>query len=121
VTCNTAEKCGYNFVQLTSARNSTISYNTMTDCSGWVESDNTGQINSGNVATHNSATFIAGVGYANHSGGNTGSWNHITCGACCSGSARNFSGNTCSYNQCGGSATSWLLDLGPLKRKRVGA
>jgi hypothetical protein len=59
VTCNTAENCGYNFVQLTSATNSTISYNTMTDCSGWVESDNTGQVNIVNVATHNSATFIA--------------------------------------------------------------
>jgi len=110
ITCNTAEDCGYNFVQITSATNTIVSYNTTTDCSGFVESDDTGQINSGNLVTHNSATFKAGVGYANHGGGNNGSWNHITCGASCSGSACNFSGNTCSYNQCGGSASSWLLE-----------
>ncbi len=110
ITCNTAENCGYNFVQVTSAVNTTISYNTTVDCSGWVESDNTGQINTGNVATHNSATFNAGVGYANHGGGNNGAWNHITCGASCGGSACDFSGNSCSYNQCGGLVSSWLLE-----------
>jgi hypothetical protein len=110
ISCNTAENCGYNFLQVTSASNTTVSYNTMTDCSGWVESDNTGQINTGNVATHNLANFIAGVGYANHGGGNNGYWNHITCGASCSGSACTFSGNTCSCNQCAGSASSWFLE-----------
>jgi hypothetical protein len=110
ITCNTAENCGYNFVQLTSARNTTISYNTTTDCSGWIESDDTGQINTGNVVTYNSATFKAGVGYANHGGGNTAGWNHITCGASCSGSACNFSGNICSYNQCGYSVSSGILE-----------
>jgi hypothetical protein len=109
IACNTAENCGYNFLQITSGINTIVSYNTMSDCSGWVEADNTGQINTGNVATHNSATFNAGVGYANHGGGNTGSWNHITCGASCSGSACNYSGNTCSYNQCGSGVSAWLL------------
>lgn len=108
ITCNTAENCGYNFVQLTSATNTTVSYNTMSDCSGFVEGDNTGQINTGNLVTHNSAVFNAGVGYANHGGGNTAAWNHISCGASCSGSACNYSGNTCSYNQCGGSTSSLL-------------
>src|SRR5579885_1762443 len=109
VTCNTAENCGYDFVQLTSARNTTMSYNTTTDCAGWVEADDTKQINTGNVAKHNSANFKAGVGYANHGGGNNAGWNHITCGASCSGSACNYSGNTCSYNTCGGSVNSGIL------------
>ncbi len=46
----------------------------------------------------------------NHGGGNTGGWNHITCGASCSGSAYNYSGNTCSYNLCGGNISSSLLE-----------
>lgn len=110
ITCNTAENCGYNFLQIASAKNTTVSYNTLTDCSGFVESDDSYQINTGNVVTHNSVTFKTGVGYANHGGGNTAGWNHITCGTSCSGNTCIYSGNTCSYDQCGGWVSSGLLE-----------
>lgn len=110
IACNTAENCGYNWLQLTSARNTSVRYNTTLDCSGDVEADNTSQQNTGNVIDHDDMTFTAGVGYANHGGGQSGNWNHLTGGVSASGAAFNYHGNTVSNSICHGTQASWLYE-----------
>ena len=43
ISWNTAEHCGYYFVQATSSVNGSFTHNTLNDCSGFVEADDIGQ------------------------------------------------------------------------------
>lgn len=93
ISYNTFEHCGYYAVQVTSATNTHIHHNTLNDCSGFIESDNTGQANTGNVVDHNHLSFIHGTGNSIRGGGKF--YSELSCGSSCGGKACNFSGNYC--------------------------
>ena len=104
---NTFEHCGYYAVQVTSAINSLIDHNTTNDCSGWVEADDTGQQNTGNVIDSDIMNFTYGVGQANPGGYG---FDGLTGGSDASGGFFNYSGNTVSNNVMGGTHGSSVLD-----------
>jgi hypothetical protein len=80
---NTFSHCGYYAVQLISATKFTIENNTNQDCAGYIEADDTGQANTGNLVIGNHLTFTYGTGWANHG---AGYWaNELTCGQSASG------------------------------------
>jgi hypothetical protein len=93
ITHNTFEHCGLYAVQLTSGHDNIISYNTLVDCNGFVEADDLGQMNTGNIIDHNTLLFIHGVGQW---GPGLGGYNEMSCGAWPQGF--DYSGNTCSNN-----------------------
>ena len=99
ITQNSFEHCGLYALQLTSGAYNTISYNTLNDCAGFVEADDPGQINTGNIIDHNTLTFVFGIGQW---GPGLPAYNELTCGA--SPAGFNYSGNTCSNNIVSGSA-----------------
>lgn len=108
VSFNTFEYCSYYAIQLTSGTNGSLAHNTGLDCSGMVEADNTGQQNTGNVADSNHFTFVNGAGVS-HGGACNGS-TYFGCGVSASGSAYNYSGNTCSNNLIDGPYPSFLWE-----------
>src|SRR5580692_3086198 len=81
---NTFSHCSYYAVQITSGLNALVENNTNLDCAGYVEADNTGQTNTGNVIIGNHLTFTDGTGWSNHGSGSyppVGYWgNELTCG-----------------------------------------
>ena len=107
ITYNSFEDCGHYAVQLTAGVNNTISHNTLYDCNGMVESDNTSQQMSGNLVDSNHSTYVYGTGYAQANSQNY-YFNYFTCGESCSGGSCNFNGNTCSNNIVDGAETSGL-------------
>ncbi len=103
---NTFSHCDYYAVQLTSATNFTIEHNTNQDCAGYIEADDTGQANTGNIVIGNHLTFTYGTGWANHG---MGYWaNELTCGQSAGGSPYNYSGNTCQNNIVDGTLSSMI-------------
>lgn len=106
---NTFEHCGYYAVQLTSGTNNRIDHNTLNDCAGFVEADDTGQQNTGNVIDSNHLTFIYGIGM-NYPGCNPGcGFNGLTGGADASGAYFDYSGNEVSNNIVDGTNPSTIL------------
>jgi hypothetical protein len=93
ITHNTFEHCGLYAIQLTSGHDNVISYNTLVDCNGFVEADDLGQINTGNIIDHKTLLFIHGVG---HWGPGLRAYNEMSCGA--SPQGFDYSGNICSNN-----------------------
>ncbi len=111
---NAFEHCGYYGPLIDSGSHNTISNNKLSDCSGFVEGDDSGQINSNNLFTNNHLTFTYGNGYTVWSaltGGSAGCLNYsanlvqnnivdgpypsvilqtVSCG-----SPAQYSGNTC--------------------------
>ncbi|HLQ52496.1 MAG TPA: Ig-like domain-containing protein [Terriglobales bacterium] len=106
ITYNSFEHCGLYAVQLTSGKGNRISHNTLNDCDGFVEADNLGQLNTGNVIDHNTLTFVYGVGQW---GPGLPAYNELSCGA--SPSRFNYSGNICSNNTVSGTS-SYILEHG---------
>ncbi len=106
ITYNSFEHCGLYAVQLTSGTNNTISYNTLNDCDGFIEADDLGQLNTGNIVDHNTLTFVYGVGQW---GPGLPAYNELSCGA--SPSGFNYSGNICSNNTVSGTS-SHILEHG---------
>jgi hypothetical protein len=94
VQSNTAEHCGYYFIQISSGKNNIVTGNTLNDCAGFVEADDIGQQNTGNLVDSNHLTFTYGVGQSASNGGS--GCNILTCGL--APANFNYSGNTCSNN-----------------------
>jgi hypothetical protein len=106
---NTFEHCGYYAVQLTSGTNNKIDHNTLNDCSGFVEADDTGQQNTGNIIDSNHLTFTYGIGM-NYPNCNPGcGFNGLTGGSDASGAYFDYSGNTVSSNIVDGTHPSTIL------------
>jgi hypothetical protein len=106
---NTFEHCGYYAVQLTSGTNNKIDHNTLNDCSGFVEADDTGQQNTGNIIDSNHLTFTYGIGM-NYPNCNPGcGFNGLTGGSDASGGYFDYSGNTVSNNIVDGTHRSTIL------------
>ncbi len=104
---NTAEHCGYYFVQVTSSIGAVIRYNRLLDCSGFIEADDFGQINRGNLVDSNLLTFIYGVGCRDSIISNCNGFNGLSGGDWPRG--YNYSGNTVSNNVVNGTYPSTIL------------
>jgi hypothetical protein len=105
---NTFSHCDYYAVQLTSATNYLIENNTNQDCAGYIEADNIGQANTGNIVIGNHLTFTYGTGWAN---AGAGYWaNELTCGQSASGTPFNYSGNNCQNNIVDGTDSSMIAE-----------
>lgn len=107
---NTAEHCGYYFLQEASSTNSTVSNNTLNDCSGAIEAADTGQAITGNVVSNNTWTFTYGVGCRASILSGCQGFDGLTCGAA---AEVNYSGNTCSNNTVNGSHGSTICESSP--------
>jgi hypothetical protein len=106
---NTFEHCGYYAVQLTSGTNNKIDHNTLNDCAGFVEADDTRQQNTGNVLDSNHMTYTYGIGMS-YSGCNPGcGFDGLTGGSDASGGFFDYSGNTVSNNIVDGTHPSTIL------------
>jgi hypothetical protein len=105
---NTFEHCSYYATQVTSGTNGQFIYNKSLDCAGWIEADNTGQANTGNVARGNHFTFVNGTGWTNHGGGKWAS--EFTCGSDAGGKPYDYSGNICENNMVDGPYGSRLQE-----------
>ncbi len=104
---NSFEHCDYYAIQVTAGLNSQAEYNTSNDCAWWVEADDSGQINTGNVANNNHVTFTYGTGDSQFAGGGRfGS--AFTCGHDASSAPYDYSGNYCKNNTVDGPYTSYL-------------
>ena len=112
ISWNTFEHCGYYAVQLTSATNTAISHNTVNDCSGMIEPDDTGEANRGNVVDSNHMTFTYGVGCRSTILANCNGFDGLTCGAAPE-TGFNFSGDTCSNNIVDGPHGSTICTVSP--------
>jgi hypothetical protein len=106
---NTFQHCGYYAVQLGSGENNLIDHNTLNDCSGFAEADDTAQANTGNVFDSNHLTFTYGIGM-NYPGCNPGcGFNGLTGGSNASGGYFNYSGNTVKNNIVDGTHPSTIM------------
>jgi hypothetical protein len=104
---NNFDHCDYYAIQVTAGQNTHAEFNTSNDCAWWVEADDNGQTNTGNVANDNHVTFTFGTGDSqNAGGGRFGS--EFTCGHDASSSAYNYSGNYCKNNTVDGPYASYL-------------
>jgi hypothetical protein len=115
ISWNTFEHCGYYAVQVAAAQGTTtISHNTLNDCSGFVEGNVTSPAtpNTGVVIDSNHLTFTYGIGATEP---NCASllgfcgFDGLTGGCSASGSAFNYSGNTVSNNIVDGTYHSTVL------------
>ena len=116
ISWNTFEHCGYYAVQVAAAQGTTtISHNTLNDCSGFVEGNVTSPAtpNTGVVIDSNHLTFTYGIGATEP---NCASllgfcgFDGLTGGCSASGSAFNYSGNTVSNNIVDGTYHSTILE-----------
>src|SRR5262249_20284517 len=89
-----------------SALNTLMDYNTGYDCSGFVEADNTGQENTGNVFDHDTFYFGCGIGNLPNQGGNGA--NIMTGGSATAGF--NYSGNVVSNSRVYGAVSNGLCN-----------
>jgi hypothetical protein len=109
---NTFSHCTYYAVQLTSATNFIIEKNTNSDCAGYIEADDRGQANTGNIVRDNTLAFPFGTGWSNYGAGSfspAGAWaNELTCGQSASATPFDYSGNTCQNNIVDGTAPSMI-------------
>ena len=115
ISWNTFEHCGYYAVQVAAAQGTTtISHNTLNDCSGFVEGNVTSPAtpNTGVVINSNTLTFTYGVGATEP---NCSSllgfcgYDGLTGGASAGGAAFNYSNNTVSNNIVDGIYPSTIL------------
>jgi len=106
VTYNSFEHCGLYALQLTSGKNNTVSHNTLNDCSGFVEADDTGQVNTGNVIDSNHLTFTFGIGWSYPTGG----CNCLRGGDTAGGIPFDYSGNIVTNNIVDGTYPSTILE-----------
>jgi hypothetical protein len=106
VTYNSFEHCGLYALQLTSGMNNTVSHNTLNDCSGFVEGDDTGQVNTGNVIDSNHLTFTFGIGWSYPTGG----CNCLRGGDTAGGIPFDYSGNIVTNNIVDGTYPSTILE-----------
>ncbi len=102
---NTFEHCGYNAWQLSQGNGVIIEHNTMNDCSGDVEANNSSASYTNNIVNRDSYTFTYGIGN-NKANGGTG-FDGLTCGNAL---GANYSGNTCENNTIDGTHTSGLVE-----------
>jgi hypothetical protein len=110
ITYNTFEHCGYYALQLTSGMNNTVSYNTLNDCSGFVEADDNGQVNTGNIVDSNHLTFTYGIGLTSPDCISGCGFNGLTGGANARGAAYDYSGNSVTNNIVDGAYPSTIYE-----------
>jgi hypothetical protein len=107
---NTAEHCGYFFLQIASGTNTIVSHNTLNNCPGMAEADSTSQANTGDVADSNHLTFTHGVGCRASILPGCNGFDGLTCGISASATPYNYSGNSCSNNIVDGPHASGLYE-----------
>jgi hypothetical protein len=103
ITYNTAENCGYYYVQSSNTNGATISYSTIKDCSCCVEQGGGPGAPDYNVhIDHITSTFQYGTGVAVFDGAQTSGQNFLSAGNDSSGGVFNYSSNTLSNSSCSG-------------------
>jgi hypothetical protein len=106
ITYNTAENCGYYFVQASGTHGLTVSHDILNDCSCCVESG--GPAVRGVLIDHVSATFTYGNGVATLDAKEDNGTNFLTGGTDSSGKPFNYSGVTVQNSSCSGTIGAGL-------------
>ena len=106
VAYNTAEHCGYYFVQAAGMSGATIEYNTTNDCSGMIECDNPSNLCQNTLVYQNHMTFTYGVPYTSTRCSGGSGFNGLTCGYA---HGSNYTTDTCQNNIIDGTHDSGIM------------
>ena len=108
VSWNTAEHCGYYFLQISGAIGTTVQRNTLNDCSGMIEGNGGTEVLTNTSVDHNHLTFTHGIPYTSTRCPGSYGFNGLTCGI--APGSQSYTSETCSSNIIDGTHASGLME-----------